>query len=345
MLSVHQRPVSSVSCLLRRPGQRGIQAVGSMLSRLRGGIATTSALSSRYTFLKRLLLVSVLQQQGSAFAPLNLHYSTRSLSFALLHSKCIRPNKNSYLTKNTASLNSRIMASSSDKANNYNLAQDSSELFDIYPAPPSKSQHNSIITSDWGESYFPSPQPMGQVKERGSVHMDGDWHRSVQVWIVQRDPQSNSVRVLLQRRSPYKDTHPNLLDVSCAGHVNAGDDELETTMRELEEEVGGNDMMHMYSLEDIEHSKVFTVTSSSEGKTENYGKFICREYQDVFILWWKGNDPMETKSFAPLVQEEVSGFEIIGGVELIRRMRQDDDELVPRSAEYVTALAKAIGCE
>ena len=43
----------------------------------------------------------------------------------------------------------------------------------------------------------------------------------------------------MQRRSPFKDTHPNQLDVSCAGHVNAGDDVLESTMRELEEELGG----------------------------------------------------------------------------------------------------------
>lgn len=70
-----------------------------------------------------------------------------------------------------------------------------------------------------------------------------------------------------------------------------------------EEELGGNGAIHSYSMEDVERSKVFTVTSSIEGETEKYGKFICREYQDVFILWWKADKPLETKLFAPLVQE------------------------------------------
>ena len=184
------------------------------------------------------------------------------------------------------------------------------------------------------------------------MHMDGDWHRSVQVWIVQAAEADNDgnnssdVNVLLQRRSPYKDTHPNLLDVSCAGHVNAGDDVIQTTMRELEEELGGNGMINeIISLGDLERSRVFTVTSSIEGETERHGKFVCREYQDVFILWWKQDIPLEMKLFAPVVKEEVTGFEIINGKELIQKMREGNTELVPRSAEYIDALAKAIGCE
>ena len=68
----------------------------------------------------------------------------------------------------------------------------------------------------------------------------------------------------MQRRSPFKDTHPNQLDVSCAGHVNAGDDVLESTMRELEEELGGNpsSLIKQYTIEDISKSRLFTVSSS-----------------------------------------------------------------------------------
>mmetsp|Transcript_29507 Transcript_29507/g.62627 ORF Transcript_29507/g.62627 Transcript_29507/m.62627 type:complete len:313 (+) Transcript_29507:206-1144(+) len=308
-----------------------------MFSRLRGGIAFTPG----RTFLQRLVLVLMLKQQGSAFAPLNLHHSTRPISSALLHPLDMGPNKKYSYPRRTLNSNSN-MASNTEKGSNYNLAQDPSELFDIYPPPPSTALFNSVISSDWGESFFPAPQPTGKVKERGNVHVDGDWHRSVQVWIVQRDTQSNRISVLLQRRSPYKDTHPNLLDVSCAGHVNAGDDVLDTAMRELEEELGGHGTMRMYSLEDIRHGKVFTVTSAMEGETEKYGKFTCREYQDVFILWWKGDVPMETKLFAPLVAEEVSGFEVMDGMELIKKMLQNDEKLVPRSTKYVNALAKAI---
>ena len=241
----------------------------------------------------------------------------------------------------------RMASSNSDNSCNYNLAQDPNELFDIYLAPESPSQYNSIITSDWGPSYYPSPKPTGKVKERGQVHKDGDWHRSVHVWVAQKDTTNNNVRVLMQRRSKYKDTHPNQLDVSCAGHVNAGDDILETTMRELEEELGGasSSLIRQYTIEDIENSRLFTVSSSIEGKTERFGKYKCQEYQEVFLLWWRGDDIMEATSFAPLVQEEVSGFEILNSNELIQRLRQGDDELVPRSSAYVNALAKVFGCD
>ncbi|KAL9188547.1 hypothetical protein ACHAXT_006925 [Thalassiosira profunda] len=226
---------------------------------------------------------------------------------------------------------------------NYNLAQNPSELFDVYPAPPSTSHHNTIVSPGWGKEHYPHPKATGEMKERGQVHKDGDWHRSVQAWIVQPESQNNAARVLLQRRSPYKDTHPNQLDVSCAGHVNAGDDILDTMMRELEEELGGNGIIQkMYSSDDVERARAFTVASAVKGETEQYGKFICREYQEVFILWWKGK--METNMFAPLVAEEVSGFEILDGRELIKRMRRGDAELVPRCTEYIDALAEAIGC-
>mmetsp|Transcript_4645 Transcript_4645/g.6788 ORF Transcript_4645/g.6788 Transcript_4645/m.6788 type:complete len:275 (+) Transcript_4645:45-869(+) len=235
--------------------------------------------------------------------------------------------------------------SSDEDGGSYTLAQDPSELFDIYPAPPTNAHFNSIIRPDWGEDFFPAPQPTGKVKKRSQVHKDGDWHRSMQLWLHQSDLANDTVRVLLQRRSPYKDTHPNLLDVSCAGHVNAGDDVLETTMREMEEELGGNgNMKGRYSLEDIKNSRMFTVTSAIKGVTDKHGKYICREYQDVFMLKWKEELPMESHDFAPMVKEEVSGFEIIDGKELIFKLRQRDDELVPRSDQYIDALAKVFGC-
>jgi isopentenyldiphosphate isomerase len=236
-------------------------------------------------------------------------------------------------------------AGSDDDSGNYKLAQDPTELFDIYPDPPTAAHFNSIIRPDWGEEFFPVPQPTGEVKKRSQVHKDGDWHRSMHLWIYQSDSANKNVRVLLQRRSPYKDTHPNLLDVSCAGHVNAGDDILETTMREMEEELGGNgNIKGRYSLEDVKNSRMFTVTSAIEGETEKYGKYVCREYQDVFILKWKGDVPMESHDFAPMVKEEVSGFEVIDGQELINKLMQGDEEFVPRSAEYIDVLAHIFGC-
>ncbi len=227
----------------------------------------------------------------------------------------------------------------------YDLAQDSSELFDVYPPPPSQTLFNSIIDESWGDFYFPQPKPIGESKERSKVHADGDWHRSVQVWIVQQDSTSRKVRVLLQRRSTYKDTHPNLLDVSCAGHVNAGDDVMQTALRELKEELGGNGLFDEYTLEEIERNCAFTVASSIQGETEKYGKFICNEYQDVFILWWDRDVILEPNLFAPIAQEEVSVFEVFDGEKLLKHMREGSEDFVPRSVDYIDTLEKALGCD
>lgn len=227
----------------------------------------------------------------------------------------------------------------------YNLAQRDDEIFDIYPAPPSSAHYNCIITSSWGDTYFPSPTPTGRTKTRRLIHREGDWHRSVEVWIVQKMMVDGSVRVLLQRRSKYKDTHPNMLDVSCAGHVDSGEDVIETALRELQEELGGNGNIQ-YTKSDLERSKEFVVTSSMKGETQNYGSFICNEYQDVFILWWKDDMvPIDPSIFAPKNKEEVAGFEIVKGQDLIHRMRAGDKSLVPRCSAYVDALAKAFGLQ
>ncbi len=73
----------------------------------------------------------------------------------------------------------------------------------------------------------------GQTKLRSAVHRDGDWHQAVNIWIV-----SPSQEILLQRRSATKDSWPGRLDVSCGGHVVAGETPLEAAISELREELG-----------------------------------------------------------------------------------------------------------
>ena len=76
-------------------------------------------------------------------------------------------------------------------------------------------------------------KPLGITKKRSLVHRDGDWHRSVHIWIY-----NHRGEILLQRRCPQKDSYPNMLDISCAGHLSAGDDSLGGAIRELSEELG-----------------------------------------------------------------------------------------------------------
>ncbi|MBO5057072.1 MAG: NUDIX domain-containing protein [Lachnospiraceae bacterium] len=79
--------------------------------------------------------------------------------------------------------------------------------------------------------------PTGRVKERSMIHRDGDFHRTVHMWIV-RKREDGGFDVLLQKRSKNKDAYPGCYDISSAGHVHAGDNFETSALRELEEELG-----------------------------------------------------------------------------------------------------------
>jgi isopentenyldiphosphate isomerase len=82
--------------------------------------------------------------------------------------------------------------------------------------------------------------PLGVQKPRGLVHRDGDWHRSMHLWIVlargSDGANANAPWVLFQRRASTKDTWPNAVDVAVAGHYRAGEG-LAEVLREAEEEI------------------------------------------------------------------------------------------------------------
>lgn len=83
--------------------------------------------------------------------------------------------------------------------------------------------------------YDASGNPLGRSKPRGEVHRDGDWHRSLHLWVWGGD--GDEAHVLFQRRSMTKDTWAGALDVSVGGHFRSGESLVET-LREAEEEIG-----------------------------------------------------------------------------------------------------------
>jgi isopentenyldiphosphate isomerase len=100
-------------------------------------------------------------------------------------------------------------------------AQDPTELFDLYDRDGA---------------------PLGVAKARAEVHRDGDWHRSVHVWVALREGSgvpgaSRAPCLLFQRRSLEKDTWPGALDVAVTGHLRAGEAILDG-LREAREEIG-----------------------------------------------------------------------------------------------------------
>ena len=75
--------------------------------------------------------------------------------------------------------------------------------------------------------------PTGEVLEKEEAGRLGKWHRAAHIWIV--NPRGE---LLLQLRSPAKKTHPNMWDISAAGHVRAGESVIDGGIREMREELG-----------------------------------------------------------------------------------------------------------
>ena len=108
----------------------------------------------------------------------------------------------------------------------------------------------------------------GKTKLRIEVHRDGDWHKAVHIWIF-----NNNGDILLQRRCAFKDSNPNMLDISSAGHLSAGDDSITGAIRELKEELG-------LDINPDELKFIKTLKRSSR-YTQS---FINNEFDDMYIL-------------------------------------------------------------
>ena len=108
----------------------------------------------------------------------------------------------------------------------------------------------------------------GESKPRNLVHRDGDWHRTVHVWII-----NSRKEILLQKRSQQREKYPNMWHISAAGHVLAGDDSVTAAIKEVKEELGIN-------IEAKDIKLLFSTHKSSSPKPE----FIENEFQDVFLI-------------------------------------------------------------
>ncbi len=108
----------------------------------------------------------------------------------------------------------------------------------------------------------------GKIKLRSEVHRDGDWHKAVHIWII-----NDKGDILLQRRCATKDSNPNMLDISSAGHLTAGDDSLSGAIRELKEELN-------IDVKPDELKFIKTIKRSSKYTST----FINNEFDDLYIL-------------------------------------------------------------
>lgn len=121
-------------------------------------------------------------------------------------------------------------------------------------------------TGELLEIYDDSLRPRG-VRERGLVHLEGDWHRSFHCWVV--SPARGTL--LAQRRALTKATYPGALDTTVAGHYRAGEG-LADVCREGEEEIGL--ALHPERLVPLGRSV----------DAARHGVLLDREVADVFLF-------------------------------------------------------------
>lgn len=160
----------------------------------------------------------------------------------------------------------------------------------------------------------------GVVRERGVAHRDGSVHGTAHIWIVRKT--SKGYDLLLQKRSSKKDSYPGCYDISSAGHVAAGDDFLETALRELREELGI--AAKSQQLDFVGYHKRYC-------EDVFYGKPFCDyEFSAVYIY----REPLEAENLK-LQREEVEEVRWMDYTECRERVRGQtmptciyDDELV-----------------
>lgn len=137
-----------------------------------------------------------------------------------------------------------------------------------------------------------SGRPTGEVVPKSEAHRLGLWHRCFHCWICGSDPGGSYL--LLQRRAATKDTWPNYLDVTAAGHLAAGEETLDG-LREVEEELGLR----------VDPGRL--VPLGTRRVEQRIPGGLDREFHDVFLLS-DSTDPADLR----LQREEVESVLGIG---------------------------------
>ena len=204
------------------------------------------------------------------------------------------------------------------------VGQNLGEMFELYGPP-------AVVDAAQPQGF--ELCSLGVRKARGEVHRDGDWHRAVQVWLWMADDTS---QLLLQQRSELKDTHPGMWDVSCAGHITAGDGSLDTAEKELQEELG-------LAVEPgaLKAALLCTFAASVRGSTKRYGEFRDNELMDVYLLRCPG-DALRPEALNPGAGE-VAAVKLMPAADVLRAWETDNAAYVPRTPSYCAMMRAALG--
>ena len=166
--------------------------------------------------------------------------------------------------------------------------------------------------------------PTGKIVERCIAHAEGIPHRTAHIWIIRR--RNEKTEILLQKRSRNKDSFPGKFDTSSAGHIQAGDEPMESALRELEEELG----IHAESA-DLQFAGKFPISFAKEF----HGKMF-RDEEIAFVYIYDHPVEIDRLTLQKEEVEEVQWFDLeetyqqcsqhrdkfcvpLGGLQLVRQ--------------------------
>jgi isopentenyldiphosphate isomerase len=139
--------------------------------------------------------------------------------------------------------------------------------------------------------------PAGYSASRKDVHLKGLWHRTVHIWVRNR-----AGDILLQKRPLSKEAYPGYWDISCAGHIDIGEESFDAALRELKEELGLIADKEIVSfLFSIQHEFIDKETG-----------VIDKEFNDVYIV----TKTFEMEELNPDVTE-IAGLQFVKPFDLL----------------------------
>lgn len=148
----------------------------------------------------------------------------------------------------------------------------------------------------------------GIKKERNSMHVNGDWHRVVQIFVI------NENGILLQQRSLTKKSDPGKWCASASGHISAGEESKDAALKEFREELG------------IEISKkdlnLIANFKSASVRLNNGNKIINNHFVDLYVVT-KDIDIKEIE----VQKEEVNTVSYFGINEFLNMVINKDEKL------------------
>lgn len=152
--------------------------------------------------------------------------------------------------------------------------------------------------------------PTGKTVERSIAHAEGIRHRTAHIWIIRRKmEEQRSFFKKIQKQGFFS----RKFDTSSAGHIQAGDEPLESALRELKEELG----IHAVP-EDLQFAGKFPISFAKEF----HGKMF-RDEEIAFVYIY--DHPVEIDRLT-LQKEEVEEVQWFDLEETYQQCRQHRDK-------------------